>query len=109
MPNGQSICKNENNSKFILYVSKNAKESCTTYKYFICINYLQMYFLKIPLSHVIQLDNNRINYSKIITLACWEMNERFCLATTHDILQDEIEMFAMHPLPNHPRNLPSFV
>jgi hypothetical protein len=27
------------------------------------------------------------------------MNERFCLAIIHHILQDEIEMFAMHPLP----------
>jgi hypothetical protein len=58
MSNGQSICKNENNSKFIFYVSKNAKESCITYKYFISINCLQMYYVKIPLSHVVQLDNN---------------------------------------------------
>jgi hypothetical protein len=69
MPSGQSICKNENNFKFILYLSKNAKKSCTTYKYFICINYLQMYSMKIPLSHVVQLDNKRINYFKIINLA----------------------------------------
>jgi hypothetical protein len=27
------------------------------------------------------------------------MNERFCLATILHILQDEIEMFAMHPFP----------
>jgi len=58
MPNGQSIYKNEKNSKFIIYVSKNAKESCTTYKYFIFTNCFQMYYVKIPLSHVVQLDNN---------------------------------------------------
>ncbi len=34
-----------------------------------------------------------------IPIPCWKMNERFCLATTHYILQDEIKMFAMHPLP----------
>jgi hypothetical protein len=28
------------------------------------------------------------------------MNERFYLAIIHHILQDEIEMFAMHPLPS---------
>ncbi len=27
------------------------------------------------------------------------MNEKFCLAVIHHILQDEIKMFAMHPLP----------
>jgi hypothetical protein len=27
------------------------------------------------------------------------MNERFYLATIHHVLQDEIEMFPMHPLP----------
>jgi hypothetical protein len=34
-----------------------------------------------------------------ILTPCQEMNERFCLATIHHILQDEIEMFVMHPLP----------
>ncbi len=33
-----------------------------------------------------------------IPTPCREMNERFCLATIHHILQDEIEIFAMHPL-----------
>jgi hypothetical protein len=34
-----------------------------------------------------------------IPTPCQEMNERFCLATIHHILQDEIEIFTMHPLP----------
>jgi hypothetical protein len=34
-----------------------------------------------------------------IPTSCWEMNERFCLAIIYHILQDKIEMFAMHPLP----------
>jgi hypothetical protein len=33
------------------------------------------------------------------------MNERFCLAIIHHILQDEIEMFVMHPLPQPPKEL----
>ncbi len=57
MPSGQSICRNKNNFKFILYVLKNAKKSCISYKYFIHINCLQMYFVKIPLSHVVQFNN----------------------------------------------------
>jgi hypothetical protein len=42
----------------LLCVLKNANKFCTSYKYFISINYLQMYSMKIPLSHVVQLDNN---------------------------------------------------
>ncbi len=108
MPSGQSICRKENNFKFILCVSENANNSCTSYKYFISINCLQMYHVKIPLLPVIQLDNITPIILEIspqhdslhfIPTPCWEMNERFCLATIHQILQDEIEMFAMHPLP----------
>jgi len=58
MPNGQSIYRNKNNSKFILCVSENAREFYTSYKYFIFINCLQMYFVKILLLHVIQHDNS---------------------------------------------------
>jgi hypothetical protein len=58
MPNGQSICRNENHSKFILYVLKNVNKSCISYKYFISINCLQIYFVKIPLLHVVQFNSN---------------------------------------------------
>jgi hypothetical protein len=58
MPNGQSICKNENNFKLVFYVLENANESCTSYKYFISINYLQMYSMKILLSLVVQLNSS---------------------------------------------------
>ncbi len=33
-----------------------------------------------------------------IPIPCREMNDFFCLAIIHHILQDEIEVFAMHPL-----------
>jgi hypothetical protein len=57
MPSGQHICKNKNNSKFILCVLENANEYYTSYKYFVSISCLQMYSMKILLLYVIQLDN----------------------------------------------------
>jgi hypothetical protein len=65
------ICKNKNQclvgnpsveTRTILnslYVFQKVQEKfCITYKYFISINYLQMYFVKILLSHAVQLNNS---------------------------------------------------
>jgi hypothetical protein len=69
MPNGQSICRNENNFKFILYVLENANEYCISYEYFISINCLQMYFMKILFITCYTTRQHHSNYFRNITLA----------------------------------------
>jgi hypothetical protein len=55
---GTPFTENENNLNSLFMFQKMPEKFCITYKYFISINYLQMYFVKIPLSHVVQLNNN---------------------------------------------------
>jgi hypothetical protein len=121
MPNGQSICWNENNFKFILYVLENASVSCTSYKYFIFINYLQMYYMKILLSHATQLDNN----ITIILKLSPQHNSLNATLHSNSMLRDQWKVLFGHNTshfarwnkdfcnaftsPNYPRNLPSFV
>jgi hypothetical protein len=122
MPSGQSIYRNKNNLEFILSVSKNVKESsCTTLKYFISINCLQMYYVKILLSHVIQLANNTPIILKLSLLhdllnVAFHSNSMlgnewkvlFGHNTSHFIRWNRYVCNAP-PSPNYPRNLPSFV
>ncbi len=69
---------------------------CIIQKFLYCMSYNSTATLQLFQKYHPSMTHQALHF---IPSPCREMNERLCLGTIHHILQDEIQMFTMHPFP----------